>query len=233
MAKKKTTKANTSMKFSKQTLGITVIAVLIASGLLILKIKQSENKTLVNNNQVETTQTSGYPVDSENDGVYTNYEHKFKFEYPENIFITQENSVYYDESSRRSISWTSSGQYSVRDEASIDLNLRWVQENDRDWKRKVEEFEKLRKLKAGAKTVISGGGYTILYSQERDEIKKVAFYSEPINPEQSIEYNYVLLEQKNEGPLISLSLTARKKNTLIENKNIFDSIVSSVEFFEN
>lgn len=64
--------------------------ILLAGGLFVLLVAVILSNKQISPARNQTTATlteKEYPVDTENDGVYTNYKYGFRFEYPEDIFI--------------------------------------------------------------------------------------------------------------------------------------------------
>jgi hypothetical protein len=96
MAQKKSVKRTSSKKVVRApkksylpTLLIVFVSVLIVLGLLKVRNKRTEMQSLQIQEQMEAQQLIEYPMDTENDGVYTNSQFGFKFKYPEEILKYQ------------------------------------------------------------------------------------------------------------------------------------------------
>ncbi|HTK03183.1 MAG TPA: hypothetical protein VL401_00200 [Alphaproteobacteria bacterium] len=94
--------AKEKFKFDKKykIMSLAILALVLMTFCTVWGLKQKNQET----SNTTPTQEDKFPVDTVNDGVYTNYKYGFKFEYPKIIFKTvtsDGNSFYENESNPR------------------------------------------------------------------------------------------------------------------------------------
>lgn len=168
--------------------------------------------------------------DTVNDGVYTNYKYGFKFEYPEEIFVSQ--NVY-----------GSSGMWFIDEETSspmavgvtgvwMDLVIRDFESDkpgDYEYQRGHDRiFNRLYELEPGE---VSSWNAKVISKINAGDVKRIKYYYETL-PGREYSVSYFAWWKKAGLPVISLGLAANNNDTLSLYRNDFDKIVESFEFFE-
>jgi hypothetical protein len=222
MAKKQ---INTSAEMTKQTWIIVITSILLVLGLLILKKKLASHEiTSQPEQQTEITQTPEYPVDTENDGVYTNSQFGFKFQYPDETFVYQTPPS----KSFNSYGWLKQewfpdkhlGDYFLYLEIGKSYDNMYTNEEAKklsiDQSIGDRNVDYIHRLKPINNTIPNG----IFYYWELDrstELKRIV-------------YTYSVSWEKD-GTAITISLGSPNKKILESKYSIFKDIVNSIELF--
>lgn len=175
-------------------------------------------------------QAQSFPVDTENDGVYTNYQYGFKFKYPNKFFVKQTNSLV-------NIGWYNQADaetpFDLRENGIwMSLSIASPINNRSNFDGLTNNFDSIFSMKVGDTTQY---GVTKLRSVKGRNYKQIIFFSktpESKTSEHSVSYvSEWIVDNKN---YLSLYFSAgeNKEGLLRKYKITFDQIVNSFEFFD-
>lgn len=172
--------------------------------------------------------TPAFLIDTENDGIYTNYQYGFRFKYSKDKFVVQfskqDSSTWFNEQSDKVIE---SGPMGLNPDSGVWLNVSAFEADPLS-----QRFLRVYNLETGQ---TDEAGETKLYSTEKPNYKQVVYFSK--TPEsRGIEHSvsYVSEWILNKKIYIKLFFAAgdNKEQLLKQYKPAFDQVVNSMEFFE-
>lgn len=228
MAKKK----SKGDRLPKNSLLLILVGVIILLGAVGYFNRRSSNDPLLFKN-LPTPTAQQNAIDTENDGVYTNYKYKFKLTYPSNIFDIQSKTdprlgdpdPWDFQSWSRSIDNTKAGSKFVLLEVRVgDLGEKVgipVEHN----------FEEGTRLKPGA--TFSNGDGTKLEIYERGEIKGSVFYFKvPSGVLYGVPAYLYSAEFFKDDKLYVIQLQSNDYSMLLKERKTFDTVVDSFEYID-
>lgn len=205
---------------------IAVVALIfLATGFYVYRVSNNPKQASYNPKSSPDVSPSPsvypYPIDTENDGVYTNYEHGVRFTYPKDHFSdfvrSDANYVSFSNKPLTSESMFSEGWFNLSFNANSYKN---------------EFIKKIFDWKVGEAT--EDQSFKKLSDIDNSGVKGVVYYTKtPIDraTEHSIAYHAVWIRGEHTYEL-KLGTAVENKITLEEKKPIFDEIVNSLEFVD-
>ena len=218
-------------KFFAPLVATVVVVTIVLAGFL---SRNNPFSSLSENKSNSPTPTEvQYPVDTENDGVYTNYKYKFRFKYPIDIFKYQlESGMTWSNEP-----WSGGMGPTATSESAISLNIliredvftKYDADGSNYVERYINKFTEFLDTENGSKV---SWGAVKLSEEDFGDYKRITYYykTPPEKASELSEY-YAAWWLKEGAPVVVLEYSAGFSMTLNEYKPVFDKIVSSFEFF--
>jgi hypothetical protein len=229
---KKSTRKKVSQKSYLPTLLIVFVSVLIVLGLLNARNKRVEMQRIQIQKQMAAQKLIEYPLDTENDGVYTDYKYGFTFKYPKDVFKYQMERYAKDNSDYAEISWDkledgSSYIGGIKEGAYIRFRVNSDPISKED---KQRDFEHIYSSPVG---VVNSKTPTMEY--ETKKIRNLSIKGvQGMIYDDLVDYSYGNIHYfaawKKDDNTFWLTVSTNNKDESAKYKKMFEDIVSSFKF---
>ena len=213
------TKRKVAKRFQSFNIVVILSALALFSALIILagsKSKPPFSENLASSSKYDLS------LDMIDDGIYTNFKHNYKFEYPTDKFVLTDS---YDDGG----SWI----YQIKDSGFgknyIKLNISIY--GNGYW---LDSYNKLYGLEKSEKLPVNHQIYTKLDSKDFGTYRLIIASIEPVPGAQTdapFAYSAIWLVENKPAIMLSFFTNPTAREFLLKNKGIFDEIVKSFVFF--